>query len=128
MEAKKKILLIDDEKDFCFFTEKNLALSGEFEVMTATRGREGIDLARAEKPDLILLDINMPQISGPEVAEVLLNDNKTKDIPVIFLTAVVTKEEMGIKTIKKIGGRSFIAKPVDTEKLVSCIRDVLGSK
>jgi len=125
MADKNKILLIDDEKDFCFFTGKNLEQTGEFEVMTAARGKEGIDLAREKKPDLILLDINMPSVSGPEVAEILFNDPKTKGIPVIFLTAVVTKKEIGIKSISEIGGRNFIAKPVDTETLSSCIKDVL---
>ncbi len=125
MAQKNRILLIDDEKDFCFFTEKNLEQTGEFEVFTATRGEEGIGLAREKKPDLILLDVNMPQISGPEVAEILLNDPATSEIPVVFLTAVVTKKEVGIKSINEIGGRCFIAKPVDIQTLSSCIKDVI---
>jgi len=125
---KKEILLIDDEEDFCFFVKKNLEQTGKFKVMTATKGEEGINLAREKKPDLILLDVIMSDVSGPDVAEVLFNDPKTKKIPVIFLTAVVTKEEVGIKSIKKIGGRDFIAKPVDTETLTACIKDVLRKK
>jgi len=125
MPEKKKILLIDDEEDFCFFVRQNLEQTGEFEVITANRGVEGINLAREKKPDLILLDIVMPRLNGPDVAEILENDPKTKEIPLIFLTAVVTKEEIGARSIKEIGGRLFIAKPVDTERLVSSIKTVL---
>ncbi len=128
MPDRARILLIDDEKDFCFFTGTNLEQTGDYEVMTTTRGREGIDLAREKRPDLILLDINMPEMSGPEVAEILFSDPRTKEIPVIFLTAVITKEEVGSETVGRIGGRRFIAKPVDVESLSGCIKDVLSSK
>jgi CheY-like chemotaxis protein len=122
---KKKILLIDDEKDFCFFVKNNLELTGEFQVITAIRAEEGINLARKERPDLILLDIVMPTMEGSDVAAVLLSDPRTRQIPVVFLTAVVTQEEIGLSTIKEIGGHSFIAKPVDTESLSSCIKITL---
>lgn len=128
MITSKKILLIDDEEDFCFFVKKNLEHTGEFEVVPATDGKKGIALAREDKPDLILLDILMPEITGSDVAEILLNDPKTKQIPLIFLTAVVTKEEIGVESIKEIGNQNFIAKPVDIERLISCIKKVLGEK
>lgn len=128
MEDRKKILLIDDEEDFCFFVRKNLEQTGEFEVMATTKGEKGINLARREKPDLILLDIVMPEMDGSDVAEVLLNDPETKQIPLIFLTAIVTKEEIGFESIGEIGGHNFIAKPVDTERLTCCIKDVLRGK
>ena len=128
MIEKKKILLIDDEEDFSFFVRKNLEATGEFEVITANRGEEGINLAIKNKPDLILLDIYMPRLSGPDVAEILNNGPKTKEIPVIFLTALVSPQEMGVESTKEIGGRLFIAKPVDTERLVSSIKTVMGPK
>jgi len=128
MPERKKILLIDDEEDFCFFVRQNLECTGEFEVITANRGEEGINLAREKKPDLILLDIVMPKMMGEDVAAALANDPKTKNIPLVFLTAQVTKDEIGIESIKEIGGNLFIAKPVDTERLVSSIKTVLGSK
>lgn len=128
MAGEKKILLIDDEEDFCFFVKKNLEKTGEFQVLTATKGEEGINLARNKNPDLILLDIVMPQVSGPDVAEALLNNSETKQIPLIFLTAMVTEEEIGDESIKQIGGRPFIAKPVDAKKLASSINMVLGQK
>jgi CheY-like chemotaxis protein len=125
---KKKILLIDDETDFCFFVKNILEQTRGFEVITATQGEEGINFARDKKPDLILLDILMPKACGPEVAEVLIKDPKTKKIPLIFLTAVVSKEEIGIQTIKKIGGHNFIAKPVDSKRLIRCIEMVLNEE
>ena len=124
MAEKKKILLIDDEKDLCFFLKANSENTGEFDVLVSTRGDKG-ELAQREKPDLILLDILMPGMSGDEVAEILLENPATAKIPIVFLTAMVTKEEIGDVMLKKRGGRNFIAKPITTEKLVAAIKKVL---
>ena len=126
MAHKKKILVIDDEEDFCFFVKGNLESTGEFEVIATTRGKEGIELARGEKPDLILLDILMPELSGDEVAQAIVGDPETNKIPIIFLTVIVPKEEIGTETVKKIGKRHFMAKPVGTHELVAGIKKVLG--
>ena len=128
MPEKKKILLIDDEEDFCFFVRQNLESTGEFEVIIAHCGEEGINLAREKKPHLILLDIVMPKMCGEDVAAALINDPKTKNIPLVFLTAQITNDEMGVELIKEIKGHLFISKPVDTERLVSSIKTVMGSK
>jgi DNA-binding response OmpR family regulator len=125
MADKKKILLIDDEEDFCFFVKNNLEQTEEFSVSYTTNPDKGIRIARKDPPDLILLDILMPTMEGSDVAGDLLADPRTRQIPVIFLTAVVTQEEIGLKMIKEIGGQSFIAKPVDTESLSSCIKIAL---
>ncbi|MCK4278937.1 MAG: response regulator [Desulfurellaceae bacterium] len=126
--TKKRILLIDDEEDFCFFVKANLENTGDFEVTTITRGKEGIELAQKEKPDLILLDIMMPEMPGDEVAEILLNNPETSKIPIIFLTAMVTKKEMGDEAIKEIGKQNFIAKPITSEELADSINRVLRRK
>jgi len=125
MEEKKKILLIDDEEDFCFFVQGNLENTGDFEVVYTGKGRKGVELAKSEKPDLILLDVVMPEMSGQEVAEELLEDPETKGIPIIFLTAIISKKDKDADTLRKIGGRNFVAKPVNTEELVGAIRNVL---
>jgi CheY-like chemotaxis protein len=125
MAEKKRILLIDDEKDLCFFLKANLENTGEFDVLVSNRGDKGIKLAQREKPDLILLDILMPEMSGDEVAEILLENPVTARIPIIFLTAMVTKKEIGDIVLKEKGGRNFIAKPVTTEDLVAAIKKVL---
>jgi CheY-like chemotaxis protein len=128
MENKKKILLVDDEKDFCFFVKGNLENTGEFDVLTTSSGKEGIKFARREKPDLILLDINMPEISGGEMAKILFDGANTKEIPLIFLTALITKDDLGNKTISKIGKYNYIAKPVTTKDLITNIKNVLKLK
>ena len=125
MEEKKKILLIDDEEDFCFFVQGNLENTGDFEVVYTGKGRKGVELAKSEKPDLILLDVVMPEMSGQEVAEELLEDPETEGIPIIFLTAIISKKDKDADTLRKIGGRNFVAKPVNTEELVGAIRNVL---
>ena len=125
MAEKKRILLIDDEKDLCFFLKANLENTGEFDVIVSNRGEKGIELAQREKPDLILLDILMPGMSGDEVAEILLENSATAKIPIIFLTAMVTKEEIGDVALEKRGGRNFMAKPITTEEIVGAIKKVL---
>ena len=121
----KKVLLVDDEEDFCFFVGDNLANKGNFDVITATNGKDGLQIAKTELPDLILLDLIMPNMSGEEVAAALLEDPATEKIPVIFLTAVVSKAEAGNEVMKRIAGRRFIAKPVNTADLIDAIQSVL---
>ncbi|MGA9178862.1 MAG: response regulator [Desulfobacterales bacterium] len=126
MEGRKKVLLIDDEDDVCFFLKGNLELTGEFDVLTTTSGKEGIEFARGEKPDLILLDLNMPEMSGDEVAQILSDGSDTKTIPIVFITALITKGEVGDDSITNIGGYNYVAKPVATEELVAVIRRILN--
>jgi CheY-like chemotaxis protein len=125
MESKKKILLVDDEEDFSFFVKGNLENTGEFDVLVTTSGKEGIKLAREKKPDLIFLDINMPEMSGDEVAKILSSRPETKEIPVVFLTALVTKDEMGNESMARLGKYDYIAKPITTKELVTVIKKIL---
>ena len=124
MAKKKKILVIDDEKDFAHFIKLNLESTNQFEVVTSATGKEGIIQAKTIKPDLILLDIFMPEMDGSMVAECLLDDDSTKNIPIVFLTALVTKRDVGAKG-GVIGGRRVIAKPVTPDELISTINSVL---
>ena len=117
---KKKLLLIDDEEDFCFFVKLNLEKTGKFEVLTTTSGNNGIIMASRERPDLILLDIIMPEIGGGQVAELLFENQKTKNIPVLFITAIASRREVQSQE-GMIGGRNFIAKPVTPEELMAKI-------
>jgi DNA-binding response OmpR family regulator len=122
-EAKSKkmrILLIDDEEDFGFFVKLNLEKTGRFEVTTTTSGSKGLILASKERPDLILLDIIMPELSGGDVAEQLLESPETADIPVLFITAIASRTEVQSQQ-GTIGGRSFIAKPVTPDELMAKI-------
>ncbi|HDZ25070.1 hypothetical protein LCGC14_1082080 [marine sediment metagenome] len=117
---KKKILIIDDEEDFCQMMEFNLEDSGKYEVRMETKGKKALAAAKEFKPALIFLDIVMPDIPGDEVAQQLRSDEMTKDIPVVFLTALVRGNEVASQD-GIIGGNPFIAKPVSIEKLIDCI-------
>jgi DNA-binding response OmpR family regulator len=110
-------LVIDDEEDFTKFIKLNLEQTGQYEVRTENKGEAGIIAAREFKPNLIFLDVMMPGVDGGEVCYQLKNNQDTENIPVIFLTAAVKKEEVdGYTGI--MGGNLFIAKPVDIKKLI----------
>lgn len=115
----KRILVVDDEKDFCFFLKKNLEAAGSFDVSVCNDGATALSLAENLRPDLILLDILMPGMDGPEVARQLKENPSTKAIPVVFLTAVVKEDEA--KGRESIGGWRYIAKPVKINELVNLI-------
>lgn len=116
--SRKTILVIDDEEDFCYFVKLNLEETGNYEVLTATSGAEGIKKAINYQPDIILLDIIMPNMTGTQVAEELLNNKSTKNIPIIFVTAIAKRSEVGRKD-EKIGGRLFMFKPVRFDDLMT---------
>ena len=125
MDRKQKILIIDDEEDFCHFVKLNLERAGKFQVSVATNAQTGISLAKINQPDLILLDILMPDMDGSQVAENLLLEPTTKNIPIVFLTALAQKKEIE-SAEGVIGGRTFIAKPVTPQELIARIEMVLG--
>lgn len=116
----KRILVIDDEKDFNYFLKKNLE-EEKFEVITCSDSRKGFELAKKEKPDLILLDILMPEVDGMQIAENLKSDKVTKDIPIVFITAAVTRKEVEEEK-NFIGGQYFVAKPVQVKEIVMMIK------
>lgn len=127
MADKKKIIIIDDEETLCFLIKMNLEAIGKYEVITATDPREGIQLVKMHKPDLILLDLMMPYMEGSEVAEKLMEIPELRDIPIVFLTALAEKGRVDAN-MGTIAGREFIAKPVTTGELVRKIDTVLGKK
>jgi len=120
---KKKILIVDDEKDILTVLEKRLSVAG-YDVVKADSGKNAIKIAREEHPDLIVLDIVMPEIDGAMVAETLKQDVNTKGIPIIFLTCLLTKKEESILG-HEIHGHFFIAKPFDQEELLSEIKKTI---
>jgi len=120
--AKKKILIIDDEEHYTRLIKLNLERTGKFEVETENRGLYGLATAGKFKPDLILLDIIMPDLDGGDVGSQLKNNAATRDIPIIFLTAIVSKEETTSQD-GMIGSQPFIAKTVSVEELVKRIEE-----
>ncbi len=120
---KKNVMLIDDEVDFCYFLKKNLELTGEFEVETSYNGEDGIRKIKLHRPDVILLDIMMPGLSGPDVAAELKNDESTRNIPVVFSTAIIQEQEVK-QSQNVIGGWYYIAKPIEMDKLLALLRQL----
>lgn len=123
--GKKRILYIDDEKDFLLLTKIRLEESGEFVVITTTDAEEGIELAKKHKPDLILLDVIMPGVGGGRVAEILFSDVQTKSIPILFYSALVDDISTENERLQKIGGRDFIPKTAGYQELIKRIRKIL---
>ena len=119
--AKKKILVIDDETEFCELVKKFLERQNDFEVSTCSEGTRAVDQTKRFKPDLVLLDVRMPEVSGTDIAETLRGNEATKNIPIIFLTAIVTEEDVQ-KSDHKIGGEYFLSKPVRIEELLALVK------
>ena len=122
---KKRVLVIDDEESFCTFVGLALEKTGRYKVASATGPLQGVAMAGALRPDLILLDIKMPQMDGPQLAELLLEDAKTKSIPIVFITGLVTNEETKHREMQ-VAGRTFIAKPVTRDELVQAVGRILN--
>jgi len=117
---KIKILIVDDEVRLSRLLKLTLVRTGKFEIRTENRGSNALNAARAFKPDLILLDVIMPDMGGEKVAQQIRDDAALCHIKIIFLTALLTREETG-NTGKKIGGYMCLAKPVRDDDLIYCI-------
>lgn len=124
-----KITLVDDDVEFCEATQLLLESQG-YEVTLAYNGKEGLEEIRKVKPDLVILDVMMPEMNGYDVCVVLKADPELKKIPVILLTGVDTaffqttySKHMGMMT----EADDYIAKPVDTEELSERVASFLGS-
>jgi CheY-like chemotaxis protein len=117
---KKKILIVDDEQDFTKMVKLNLEETGEYAVMIENSSNNTFRAAKKFRPNLILLDIIMPGMDGGDVASELRSDDTLKDIPVVFLTAIIRGDEINSPD-GSIGGHPFIAKPVSVKDLIKCI-------
>ena len=109
VDDKKKILIVDDEKDALFMLEQELAARG-YSVISTDNAKDALNLAKSERPDLIILDVSMPGMSGPEVAVKLREDPITKNIPIMFLTYLFQKRE-GEELWRGVDDDMLMAKP-----------------
>jgi len=119
---KKRILVIDDEVSFARMVKLNLEKSGDFEVRVENLAMNALSAARDFLPDLILLDVIMPNMDGGDVSKQIKRNRNLKDTPIIFLTATVSKREAGEGGLNS-GGELFLAKPVSVEALIACINE-----
>lgn len=125
-DTTKRILIIDDEDDFCYFIKANLELYKGYDVSIASNGKEGIRLAKKKAPDLILLDITMPVMDGYAVLRALKEEDKTKAIPVFMLSAR-TDYKSKVRS-SELWGEDYITKPIEIEFLRSKIEKRLFYK
>jgi DNA-binding response OmpR family regulator len=117
-----RVLVIDDEAPIRLLCRVNLEAEG-MNVSEAGDGPGGIDLARVQRPDVILLDVMMPGLDGWRVAQMLLDDPRTADIPIVFLTARADLRDRarGID----VGGLDYITKPFNPVELASLVQNVV---
>ncbi len=117
-----RVLVIDDESPIRLLCRINLEAEG-MEVLEAADGLSGLDVARLERPDVILLDVMMPGLDGWRVAEELLDDERTEEIPIVFLTARAELRDRarGID----LGGVDYVTKPFNPVELAPLVRDLL---
>lgn len=119
-----KILVIDDESEITQIIEAFLQNAG-YEVATENSSVVGIELAKQFKPDLVLLDIMMPNMDGYEICDELKKSSETRTVPVIFLTGKDSRDDKG-KSFQ-VGGDMFVKKPFSCERLLEIINIVLAS-
>ena len=119
---KDRILVVDDDPDILQFVEMNLDMDG-FEPLTAESGRVALELARERPPDLILLDVMMPELDGLTVLRRLRSSPATSSIPVVLLTAKALAEDR-VRGLD-LGADDYITKPFDIEELLARVKDVL---
>lgn len=122
MDHKQKILAIDDETDMLLLVASALKAE-DYEVITANNGMDGLKLAKQEKPDAVILDVMMPEMSGFEVLEQLRLDPETQQLPVIMLTGL--SERSKIQSALDLGTGYYIIKPFEISDLVGKVRVVL---
>lgn len=118
--SKKRILIVDDQSGFTRIIKLTLEKTGDYEVLEKNTSAGVVAAAGEFDPDMILLDVIMPGSDGGDVVELLKQNPKTRDLPVIFITATVRKQEIdeqgGI-----IGGYPFLPKPVSAKELIACV-------
>ena len=124
---KKRILVVDDEPEFTSLLKMSLESHGYYEVREENDAGRARAAAREFDPDLVVLDIMMPEMDGSEVAAALKEDRVTRDVPVIFLTALVSQQDAPLGSCSS-GGQTFLPKDIRVEKLIRCIEDKISKQ
>jgi two-component system alkaline phosphatase synthesis response regulator PhoP len=120
--SQAKILIVDDEPDLVETIRFALELEG-YNVLVAVNGEEGLNAARQEKPDLILLDLMLPKLDGYKVCRLLKFDERYKSIPILMLTAKTQDKDRMLG--KETGANEYLTKPFDMDELMTKIKSYL---
>ncbi len=124
----KKILVIDDDKDLSALMKPIFEKAG-YQVVFSDNPADGIDAAKVEKPDLILMDVMLPGVNGAEAVKILSSERFIRDIPVIFLTALFSEsEKYNSQSGIKVGNKHYevIAKPFEIKELLAKVKAAIG--
>ena len=119
----KKILLVDDSSTVLMM-ERMILSQGKYDLCTAKNGREAVERARTERPDLILLDVVMPELDGFGALEAIRADELTRDTPVIMVTT--RSEATSLEKGYARGCNDYVTKPVNSSELLAKVRNLLG--
>ncbi len=117
---KKRILIVDDEPGFSSMLRLTLETQGYYEVQTENSASAARQTARFFDPDLIILDIMMPELDGAELAAAMKEDRLLREVPILFMTALVSGNECGTR-----GGQTYLSKNVPVDRLIECIEEKL---
>ncbi|HEX3583000.1 MAG TPA: response regulator [Thermoanaerobaculia bacterium] len=120
---KKKILLVDDSSTVILM-EKMILSKGPYEIVTARDGVEGIAKAKSEQPDVILLDVIMPNLDGLSACAAIRNDDTTAHIPIVMVTT--RGEEHNMETAYRNGCTDYVTKPINGLELLTKLNNILG--
>jgi len=124
MATGERVLLVDDE-DLILEMLSDILRNAGYDVLTACDGAEGLARARAEKPDLIILDVMMPKLDGLKMARLLKSDRNYSHIPIIILTAKAGASDPEL--VRQAGADCYLTKPVDGDLLMGHMKRLLGS-
>jgi two-component system, OmpR family, response regulator len=120
-KERKRILVVDDEPSITRLLKLNLEQTGDYEVATENISQAALATAERFQPHLMLLDVMMPGLDGGNLASHLQASPKLKGVPVVFLTAAITREEVS-KRNGLVGGLPFLAKPVNLKDVLTCLQ------
>ncbi|MFC2150743.1 response regulator [Calditrichota bacterium] len=124
----KKILVVEDEEDVMTYLVTFFKANG-FDVLTAKDGKEGFEIAKNQQPDLISLDINMPEETGVRMYRNLHEDTATKGIPVVMITGVPSDFKRFIETRKQVEAPAgYFEKPIDRDAVLAKINEILNQQ
>lgn len=120
---RKKILMVDDEPDILRVLDKRLTLEG-FEIISTDDGLQAPSLAKSHQPDMIILDLQMPNIDGGELAYQLKADPSTEHIPILFLSSLISGEESH-RMKHNCGGNPIVSKSIKIPALIAMINKLI---
>ena len=122
---KSKILIVDDDVRLARMLKSHLKHTDIYEVEIESNSADAVNHIREFIPDLVLLDIMMPGVTGDVIADEILNDGDLNNIKIVFITGLITKQEAQSKE-GQFSGRTMLAKPVDIDELLTCLEDQLN--